>query len=216
MAKKEKGKEESQAARISRRYGDKLASLNAFVENVAPIVMKHDARTVRKIKRITKNVEKITRKSEKKVGEEGKETFELSDELFSELSKSLRELPRVAAPQAELLYKSSVVMLISHFDFLISDLIHCYHRTYPESLGNKELAISLDDLKVCGDINEAVELVINKKIESVLYENLKSQKEYLKRYLKIDLKEHIINWNLINEADVPPKKESSYNVSKLR
>lgn len=200
MAKKKKEKEESQAAGISRRYRDNLASLNAFVENVAPIVMKHDARTVRKIERITKNIVRITGKGERKVDEEGKESFKLSDEMFSELSKYLRELPRVTTPQAELLYRSSVVMLISYFDFLISDLVHCYHRMYPESLGNKELTISLDDLKVCGDINEAVELVINKKIESVLYGNLESQKEYLRRDLKIDLNENIVNWNLINEA----------------
>jgi len=43
-------------------------------------------------------------------------------------------------------------------------------------------------------------LVINKRIESILYGNLEAQKDYLKRDLKIDLKENIVNWDLINEA----------------
>jgi len=135
MARKKKDDKESAAARISKRYTTNLASLNVFVENVAPIVIRHDKNTVRKIDGITKKIMKITSKSEKSQDEEGKEIVRLSEEQFNELNKTIRKFPRIPASQAELLYKSSFVMLVSYFDFLVSDLIHCYYQMYPKSLG---------------------------------------------------------------------------------
>jgi hypothetical protein len=95
-------------------------------------------------------------------------------------------------------------MLISHFDFLLSDLLHYYYYNYPESLynrkGKNELSISLNELQFCSDLKEAIARIINKEIDKLLYTNLEGQKNYLKDYLKMDIEENIIDWNKINEA----------------
>jgi hypothetical protein len=51
-----------------------------------------------------------------------------------------------------------------------------------------------------GGVDEALDFVINKETESVLYDSLEKQKLYLKNTLKIDTKDSIINWNKLVEA----------------
>ena len=91
-------------------------------------------------------------------------------------------------------------MLVSYFDFLLSDLIHYFYRKYPESLSEKELPLTLSELKLLGGVDEAIDSVINKQADSVLYKSLGEQKLYLKNTLKIDTKDSIINWNKLVEA----------------
>jgi hypothetical protein len=49
-------------------------------------------------------------------------------------------------------------------------------------------------------VDEAIDFVINKEAESVLYDSLEKQKLYLKNTLKIDTKDSIINWNKLVES----------------
>jgi len=71
---------------------------------------------------------------------------------------------------------------------------------YPESLSDKDLSINLIELKLCADRDEAIDIIVNKKVDSILYGNLESQKLYFKNQLGIDVREKIINWDIINEA----------------
>jgi hypothetical protein len=125
---------------------------------------------------------------------------DIGKEKIDELVAALKEFPRITINQADLLYKSSFVMLISYLDYLFSDIIHCYYESYPEGISGKELNINLNELKLCSDIKEAIGIVINKKIDMVLYDTIKRQTDYLKSELKIDIKENIISWPIINEA----------------
>ena len=62
------------------------------------------------------------------------------------------------------------------------------------------MSIDLSDLKLCGDRDEAIDVVLDRKIDSKLREGLKKQRIFFKNELKIDLKEKFINWDIINEA----------------
>lgn len=99
-----------------------------------------------------------------------------------------------------MLYKSSFVMLVSYFDFLISDIIHFYYKLHPEGLSGKDLSITLNELKICSDHEEAIDVILNKKVDSILYGNLESQKIFFKNELQIDIRERVVNWDIINEA----------------
>lgn len=183
-------------------FSQNMRGLSAFVGNVAPIVIKYDKRAVKRMEKVAKRIDKIISKGKDTSAENKREetTVKLSKEQFDEVIRAASELPRISLGQAELLYKSSFVMLISYFDFLISDLIHCYYRMYPESLSGKDLGIPLNELKLCDDISEAIDIIVNKKADAVSYGNLESQKEFLERDLKIDTKENIVNWAMINEG----------------
>lgn len=203
MKQERRKKEQYDIETIHRSLTTNLQGLEVFVSNVAPIVRKHDRRLVAKIEKTSKEITKIAGLPESAIEEKKKQKIKLklTNEQIAQIIAALKGLPRfLTLSQVELLYKSSFVMLMSYFDFLISDLIHYYYQEYPESVSGKELSITLNELKLCADLTEAIDYVVNKKIDAVLYGSLEDQRRYFENYLKIDAKETIIHWNKINEA----------------
>lgn len=203
MARKKAKKEKEQLdfESIHDSFKRNLESLGVFVNNVAPIAEKHDKATVKKLKGILKQIVKLARLDKGKIEKKkGKVTIEVSEDTGRNIMRLAADLPRLPMPQALLLYRSSFVTLISYFDFLLSDLIHYFYRKYSESLSGKELPLTLSELKILGSVDDAVDFVINREADNVLYDSLEKQKLYLKNTLKIDTKDSIINWNRLIEA----------------
>lgn len=199
---KRKEKREDVIEEIHDNFIRNLEGLEVFVSQVAPVAQKYDEALIEKVQKVFRQVGKILGLPEGKIEEKkGEETLvELTKEQERQLIDVLRGLPHLTLPQVEVLYKSAFVMLISYFDFLMSDLIHYFYETYPESLANKDLSVSLSELKLCDNVTEAMDYIINREVDKVLYDNLKKQRKYLENYLKIDAKENIICWSRINEA----------------
>ena len=194
-------KEQLDFESIHNSFKRNLESLEVFVNNVAPIAEKHDKATVKKMSGILKQIVKLARLDKGKIErKKGEVTIKVSEDTGRKIIRLAADLPRLPVPQAHLLYRSSFVTLISYFDFLLSDLIHYFYRKYPESLSGKELPLTLSELKLLGSVGDAVDFVINKEADSVLYDSLEKQKLYLKNTLKIDTKDSIINWNRLIEA----------------
>ena len=197
-----RGKEQFHFSRIHDSFARNIESLEAFVNSVAPIAEKHDQATRKKLDKFTKEMFKIFGLPKGKIDKrKRKQVVEgVTEVQVNQIIQLTADLPRLTVPQAELLYRSSFVMLVSYFDFLLSDLIHYFYRKYPESLSGKELPLTLSELKLLGGVDEAVNSVINKEADSVLYKSLGEQKLYLKNTLKIDTKDSIINWNKLVES----------------
>lgn len=197
-----KGKEQLDFSRIHHSFRKNIESLEAFVNNVAPIAEKHDQATRKKMDKFAKQMFKIFGLPKGKIDKrKRKQVVEgVTEDQVKQIIQLTTALPRLTVPQAELLYRSSFVILVSYFDFLLSDLIHYFYRKYPESLSGKELPLTLSELKLLGGVDEAVDSVINKEADSVLYKSLGEQKLYLKNILKIDTKDSIINWNKLVES----------------
>jgi hypothetical protein len=202
-AKKVKKKREQLGfKRIHGSFVTNLEGLEAFVKNVSPIAEKHDKATRAKLDKFTKGTFKIFGLPKGRIAQRKlKQVIEgVTEHQVNQIIQLVADLPRLTLSQAELLHRSSFVMLVSYFDFLLSDLIHYFYRKYPESLSGRELPLTLSELKLLGDVDEALDFVINKEAESVLYDSLEKQKLYLKNTLKIDTKDNIINWNRLVEA----------------
>ncbi len=198
MDKKKKNKGQRPLSLIHQSFKSNFRDLMLFVNNLIPIVTQHDKSTMEKIKLLTDRLFQIAGISVEELKRRKK--FKLAKGQAISFIKVSQEIPRLGGPQVALLYKSSFVLLISYFDFLLSDLIHYYYQEFPEALSGKDLSLTLSDLKACGDLDEAIKCVVNKEIDKVLYANLVEQKRYFQNNLKIDLKENIINWNTVNEA----------------
>lgn len=179
-------------------YKANLQGLKIFVSNVAPVATKHDRISIQETRKKLDRLFKVSgiKKGKTRPNKEEK----INGEKLSQIYDILKGLPILTSPQVELLYRSSFVMLLSYFDYLISDLIRYFYRLFPGSLSDKELSITLNELKLCGDLTEAMDYIVNKEVDKVLYDNLEDQKKYFKNYLKIDVKEEIIDWNKIKEA----------------
>ena len=188
VAKKAEKKKEEQLdfRRIHGSFTRNMESLEAFVNGVAPVAQKHDKARTRKMDEFAEGIRQIF----------GLPKGRISKRKLEELAKGVTEdqarrviqlvagLPRLPLPQAELLYRSSFVMLVSYRDFLLSDLIHYFYRRYPEDLSGKDLPLTLSELKFLGGVDEALDFVINKEAEGVLYDSLEKQKLYLKNTLR--------------------------------
>jgi hypothetical protein len=176
--------------------------LRVFISNLSPIAKEHDKILMEKITKICEEFFKITGVSENNLKKTNhkKITFKPTKKQKGQVLKALKDLPHLTPSNVELLYKSAFVMLVSYFDFLISDLIHYFYQRYPKSLSGKELSITLNELKLCDYLTEAMDYIVNKEVDKVLYDSLEGQKVYLKNFLKIDIKENIIHWDKINEA----------------
>lgn len=98
-----------------------------------------------------------------------------------------------------LLLKSSFMMMIATFDFLLSDILHCYYESYPEAL-NDDMVLPLGELRKCTDVREAVHMLMDQKVETVLFKNFAKQILFFENELKINTAGTIISWDLINEA----------------
>jgi len=204
MARKKVKKEKEQLdfGKIHDSFKRNLEGLEAFVKNVSPVAEKHDQATRKKLVKFAKEIGKILGTNKGKIDERKRKQLveEMTEDKVKQIIQLTADLPRLTLHQAELLYRSSFVMLVSYFDFLISDLIYYFYRKYPDILSTKELPLTLKELTELGSVDDAVDFVINKEADNVLYDSLQKQKLYIKNTLKIDTKDDIINWNKLIEA----------------
>ncbi|MFA5316120.1 MAG: hypothetical protein WC369_01695 [Dehalococcoidales bacterium] len=188
---------------IYRSFKNNLESLEVFLRNLVPVVKKQDRLSAKKVNKILKQaygIIKVAKDKGNRLESKRKIIEELSDEQIHQIKEIFAILPLLTTSQGELLYRSSFVMLLSYFDFLISDLIRYYYRKYPEFLSSKALPFTLKELIDLGSVNDAKEYIINREADSLLYESLDRQKNFFKDILKVDLKHQIVNWGRLNEA----------------
>jgi len=204
VKKKNNGKKEQRSFdKIHDNFANNLASLDAFMSNVTPVVERQERANDRATAKFIKQARKILGipkvKSKNKTGSQDSERA--TSEQMKQISKLVGELPPVLSiSQQDVLFRSAFVMLVSFFDFLMSDLIRYYYHKYPDILSSKELQLTLKELKELGCVNDAVDVVIDKEADNILYDSLKNQRNYLSKVLKVDTKDDIVNWSGINEA----------------
>jgi len=184
-----------------------------FVENVVPVVTEYDEKISKTIEEAKQKIIKILgpkfeEKQDTDSNREGQKdsnkerVVEEAAEGVIQILGKYNRLPRMDIGQVELLYRSAFVLLNAFLDYLIHDVISCYYESYPQSLSekDKELTIDLSSLSLCSDIDDAVDMIIEKKVDSITYKNLMEQKRFLKEHLSLDLRESVVNWDIINEA----------------
>jgi hypothetical protein len=200
------------ASEVMDNFIKNIEVLRWFVKYIKPEAAAHDVAINNELEKLKKAIgddlrsipERITEPAEE--GGSRKATLQLSEEEIEktvqkiiDISQDYQKLWWLISGEVEVLHRSALIMLASYFDCFLSDLISGYYIIHPEGL-DKELSISASELRSCADIEEALELIVNKKIENISYKGLEDQKAFMKNFLKIDLKENLIDWNLINET----------------
>jgi hypothetical protein len=87
----------------------------------------------------------------------------------------------------ELLYKNSLMSLLSSVEWFFSEILHFYYDKYPESAGIQKKALTLSELKSFGTVADAEKYLIDIKIEEVLRGSFDSWLNLLKTELALKL-----------------------------
>lgn len=85
------------------------------------------------------------------------------------------------------LYKSSLISLMSSAEWFISQILHTYYDKYPDSIGTYERQLSLEELKSIGSIDEAIQYLIDVKVEEILRGSIKDWIEHFRKQYKLSM-----------------------------
>jgi len=185
---------------IVSNFNRNIEDLLFYIIHTAPVLRELDGRSQEargKLRDILKSIPSGS------VDERVDISDETVEEAYTNIVGVLRDnvvLPWFERDQTELLFRTSFIILLSYFDYLISDIIHYHYRLHPDALAGKELTITLDDLRQCSDRDEAIELILEKKVESVLFRSLSGQLLFIEKDLAIDINRTAIRWDIVNEA----------------
>jgi len=88
--------------------------------------------------------------------------------------------------QMSILYRGALISLISQIQVFLGTLFEAQLRIRPDSLGDGE-SITLADLNSCGTVADAMEIILNRKVESMLHGGLDDWRVEIKRALGCEL-----------------------------
>lgn len=87
----------------------------------------------------------------------------------------------------ELLFKNSLISLLTSVEWFFSQILHYYYNEYPNSAGIKKKTLTLEDLKSFGSIKDAENFLIDSKIEEILRSSISDWFATLKNDLNLGL-----------------------------
>jgi Asp-tRNA(Asn)/Glu-tRNA(Gln) amidotransferase C subunit len=101
------------------------------------------------------------------------------DEAFQKLSKT--------ANQKELLFKNSLISLLSSVEWFYSQILHFHYDKFPDSAGIKKKTLTLEELKLFNNFKDAENYLIDEKIESILRASFKEWLDVLRSELSLKM-----------------------------
>ena len=100
---------------------------------------------------------------------------------------------------SDILRNNILISLVSFFELLIGDLLHTFYTLKPNALTGVEKEFSFNDLRNYNNIDEIIEAVRNKRVDSVLRNSLEDWMKFFKNNFKIDFKTTVSEWDQFNE-----------------
>lgn len=187
---------ESEIYKIFQSFQTNLDSLKVFVDTLSPVASEKDSNQMANVTKMLRGaVDYIKTVKEEKQGDK------LSKDEINTFLKQLKTLPKVNPAHARLLHQSSFVLLVGYFEYLFADLLKFYYRNFPGNISNKPIHIIINELKAYDSIEEAVDYVISKEVETILFDlSFNELIDFFDKKLKINLEREVINWDIINET----------------
>ena len=197
-------------------FEETLSALNETIQVLAPHVEKLDSMQVAAadfisaIRQVPKNRREAVGNAFEKLNGDGFQDIksvlqELDNEFENEQwlmrlwVENYRMLTR--ARRVELLHRSMVTAAVSSFEVLISAALRYVFDANPDLMGSAgaEKKFSLFDLKKLGSIDDATQLLVNSRIDDLLYGSFKSWSQWWEKTLKFGFEEVSVSWEKLNE-----------------
>ena len=132
--------------------------------------------------------------------EENKATSkEVPVEKLEDFLYQVTRTPKLQDKNFEILSNGAFLILNNHFEYLFADLLTFHFTTNKKVLEEKNISISLNELKNYSTVEEAYNDILFREVEKILLDlSFDEIKNYFKK-LDVSLSEKLIDWELINE-----------------
>ncbi len=185
---------------IFENFSRRIASMRQFAEDIGPLADKSDETSVQQyVEVITQILSKAT--GETIVAKTVSVKFDTSTsppppqakqvnvtpELAWELAVVARNMSRSQSHHGPTLRQGAMIMAVAQLDALVAALLRHHYGRVPDLANDSEHPFTFKDLCEIGTIETAREIVVTRKIESILYKSLRDQLEYFRKTLKIEL-----------------------------
>jgi hypothetical protein len=114
-------------------------------------------------------------------------------QLINEMIKGLRRPARL-----HLLHRSIILQLITAFEVLFASIARSYYAKAPGALGSEQ-EFDLATLQSLPSIEAAVELAIDRHVDSLMWRSFEDWVAWFKKHLGHDVSEQAVDWNAVQE-----------------
>jgi len=94
----------------------------------------------------------------------------------------------------ELLNRSILMCLVSHFEVLVADLVHAFYRIAPDAISTDDKVLSVNELKQFSSINEALRSIVSNRIDDLLRGSVNDWQKFFESRMKIDMTYLVPDW----------------------
>lgn len=86
-----------------------------------------------------------------------------------------------------LLYRNSLISLISSAEWLLAQLIRLYYEKYPEAIGLDDKRLSFKEISALGSLEDAKSYLTDLKIEEVMRGSFETWLDFIKKHFKLQM-----------------------------
>mgnify|MGYP000539146023 CR=1 FL=1 len=193
-------KRENNIEKIYNEFKKNLFAIEVYFVKIGELANNQDEKDIKKSNEyLDKLFEEIGIDLDEK--ESSKKELKIPTKKLYEFARKFKKRPKVSLQHYDILAKSSFLLLNSYFEYLLTDLMKYYYLKYKESIGDKDLKISLTELSEYNSIEELKEHLVLKEVESLLLElSFDKLLEHFKTDLSIDLNDKHSKWEAIGEC----------------
>ncbi len=119
--------------------------------------------------------------------EQNKDKFSLYSYLPKNIKKEY-QMFEAQEKQKEILYRGSLLLVVTYFENLIASVLRENFAKYPQRIALNEKSVSYKMLTEVNDIEEIKDILIDQEVTNKMYESLLDWKNYFQKNIKLELK----------------------------
>ena len=172
-----------------KQYADNLDALREFIEVLAPVLQERSF--LEKEQGLAKADQLLIMLNQLKpqLQDDSDVELKLMETINDESKGFIQNLTTIerAKYHHELLYRVSLITLVSTAEWFFSYLLHAFFELYPKALGIHKKLLSFEELTDLDSVDEARAYLLNQAIENVLRGSIEDWIKCLKEQLRLSM-----------------------------
>ena len=172
-----------------KQYADNLDALREFIEVLAPVLQERSFLEQEQGLAKADQLLIMLNQLEPQLQDNSDVDLKLMETISDESKSFIQNLTIIerAKYHHELLYRVSLITLLSTAEWFFSNLLHAFFELYPKALDIHKKSLSFEELTDLDSIDEARAYLLDQAIENVLRGSIEDWIKYLKERIKLSM-----------------------------